>query len=50
MSDTPEQDDPQTGKGAVWGAEFVDTGDAGVDNEPGDHSPPAQTGTSVDSE
>ena len=47
MSDTPEQDDPQTGKGAVWGDEFVDA----PNNEPGSQEPPApQTGTSVDSE
>ena len=42
MSDNPHHD-PQTGEGAVWGDEFVDTGDAEnpLDNEPGDQSPPS---------
>ena len=51
MSDVPNSD-PQTGKGAVWGDEFVDGGDANdpVENEPGSQEPPApQTGSSDDS-
>jgi hypothetical protein len=41
MSDTPEPHDAQTAQGAVWGDEFVDSGDTAVENEPGDQSPPA---------
>jgi len=40
MSDVPNHD-PQTGEGAVWGDEFVDTGDTAVENEPGSQAPPA---------
>lgn len=36
--DAPAENDPQTGKGDVWGDEFVDTADA--DNEPGSQEPP----------
>lgn len=37
MSDTPNPSDPQTGDGAVWGDEFVDT----PENQPGDQEEPS---------
>jgi hypothetical protein len=43
MSERGTNHDPQTGEGAVWGDEFIDTGDANdpVENEPGSQEPPA---------